>query len=57
MAAGAVSAVYALVPGRRLAEDVFSATAARMSTFNASSSILSPRGNRWHDLVLPSRLE
>ena len=34
--------VYALVPGRWAAAEVFSATAARMSAFNAFSSILSP---------------
>jgi hypothetical protein len=37
-----LSVAYALVPGRRAAEDVFSATAARISAFNAFSSILSP---------------
>jgi len=32
-----LSVVYALVPGRWAAEDVFSATAARMRAFNAFS--------------------
>ena len=36
------SVIYALVPGRSAAEDVFSAMAARMSAFNAFSSMLSP---------------
>src|SRR5207247_3833931 len=48
---------YALVPGRRAAEDVFSATAARMSAFNAFSSILSPSWKSMARLVLPWRLE
>lgn len=39
---GSLSGVYTLVPGRRAAEDVFIATAARMSACNAFSSILSP---------------
>jgi hypothetical protein len=52
-----VSVVYVLVPGRWAAEDVFSATAARMSAFNASSSILSPSWKSMARLVLPSRLE
>ena len=38
-------------------EDVFSATAARMSAFNAFSSILSPSWKSMARLVLPSRLE
>ena len=37
--------------------DVFSATAARMSAFNAFSSILSPSWKSMARLVLPSRLE
>src|SRR3954454_14827464 len=48
---------YALVPGRWPGEDVFSATAARMSAFNALSSILSPSWKSMARLVLPSRLE
>src|SRR5882757_7775186 len=52
-----LSVVYALVPGRWAAEDVFSATAARMSAFNAFSSILSPSWKSMARLVLPSRLE
>src|SRR5580704_13208854 len=52
-----LSVVYALVPGRRAAEDVFRATAARMSAFNAFSSILSPSWKSMARLVLPSRLE
>src|SRR5438093_9503430 len=40
-----------------LAADVFSATAARMSAFNAFSSILSPSWKSMARLVLPSRLE
>src|ERR1019366_1437323 len=51
------SVVYALVPGRWTAEDVFSATAALMSAFNAFSSILSPLWKSMARLVLPSRLE
>src|SRR5262249_11816911 len=39
------------------AEDVFSATAARMSAFNAFSSILSLSWKSMARLVLPSRLE
>jgi len=46
-----------LAPGRRAAEDLFSATAARMSAFSASSSILSPSWKSMARLVLPSRLE
>jgi len=42
---------------RRKAYDVFSATAARMSAFNAFSSILSPSWKSMARLVLPSRLE
>src|SRR5207237_5753130 len=49
--------VYALFPGRWAAEDMFSATAARMSPFNAVSSILSPSWKSMARLVLPSRLE
>ena len=41
----ALSGAYALVRVRRGAEDVFSTTAARMSAFNAFSSILSPSWN------------
>ena len=51
-----LSVVYALVPGRWAAEDVFSATASRMSAFNAFSSILSPSWKSMARLVLPSRL-
>src|SRR5205807_2125346 len=51
------SVVYALAAGRRAAEDVFSATAARMSAFNALSSIVSPSWISMARLVLPSRLE
>src|SRR6266436_4382491 len=44
--------------GRAVARaDVFSATAARMSAFNAFSSILSPSWKSMARLVLPSRLE
>src|SRR3954470_3952898 len=44
--------------GRAVAHtDVFSATAARMSAFNAFSSILSPSWKSIARLVLPSRLE
>ncbi len=49
--------VYALVFRRGAVEDVFSATAARMSAFNAFSSILSPSWKSMARLVLPSRLE
>src|SRR5205807_2193956 len=52
-----LSVVYALVPGRWAAEDVFSAAAARMSAFNAFSSILSPSWTSMARRVLPSRLE
>src|SRR5262249_35039151 len=52
-----LSVVFALVPRRCAAEDVFSATAARMSVFNAFSSILSPSWKSMARLVLPSRLE
>src|SRR5260370_2410491 len=38
-------------------EDVFSATAARISAFNAFSSILSPSWKSMARLLLPSRLE
>src|ERR1019366_6714495 len=51
------SRLYALVPGRWPAEDAFSATAARMSAFNAFSSIFSPSWKSMARLVLPSRLE
>src|SRR6516165_6872823 len=53
----ALSVVYALVPGRWAAEDVFSAPAARMIAFNDFSSILSPSWKSMARLVLPSRLE
>src|SRR4051812_20671904 len=49
--------IYALVPRRLAAESVLSATAARMSAFNAFSSILSPSWKSMARLVLPSRLE
>src|SRR4029077_21166992 len=45
------------VPGRLAVLDVFSATAARMSDFNAFSSILSLSWKSMARLVLPSRLE
>jgi hypothetical protein len=52
-----LSVAYALFPGRRAAEDVFSATAARMSAFNAFSSISLPSWKSMARLMLPSRLE
>jgi hypothetical protein len=52
-----LSAVYALVPRRWAAKDVLSATAARMSAFNAFSLILSPSWKSMARLVLSSRLE
>src|SRR5208282_2843421 len=52
-----LSVVYALVPSRWAAKDVFSATAARMSAWSAFSSILSPSWKSMARLVLPSRLE
>jgi len=45
------------VPKAFRAEDVFSATAARMSAFKAFSSILSPSWKSMARLVFPSRLE
>src|SRR5262249_356810 len=44
-------------PRRWVAEDLFSATAAQMSAFNAFSLILSPSWKSMARLVLPSRLE
>src|SRR5438876_5590602 len=52
-----ITVVYALFAGRLAAEDLFSATAARMSALNAFSSILSPSRKSMARLVLPSRLE
>ncbi len=52
-----LSVAYALVPARWAAEDVFSATAARMSALSAFSSISSPSWKSMARLVLPSRLE
>ena len=48
---------YTLLLDRWAVADLFSATAARMSAFNAFSSILSPSWKSMARLVLPSRLE
>ena len=53
----AISVVYALVPGLWAAEEVFSSTATRISTFNVYSSIWSPSWKSMARLALPSRLE
>src|SRR5580698_7067897 len=54
---GRIAAILRQIAGRWAAEDVFSATAARMSASNAFSSILSPSWKSMARLVLPSRLE